>query len=176
MGGVSDGQGEGVRGAAPLMASARTGTGSDHWRTPECVLDRVRQVAPIGLDPCASPDGEYWFAECNWTVMAFDEDWGGYGLAYVNPPYSQCRAWLERCAQEARHGLEVIALVPARTDTRAWHESVFGVARAVCFWRGRIRFVDAAAGAPFPSAVVYWGRAVSRFHAAFGEAGEVVHV
>jgi site-specific DNA-methyltransferase (adenine-specific) len=106
------------------------------------------------------------------------EDWRSAcdGLVYVNPPYSQARAWLAKCATESAEGIEIIALVPARTDTRAWHESIWRYADAVCFWRGRLRFVGATASAPFPSAVVYYGHRAERFRAVFGQAGRVVRL
>jgi hypothetical protein len=39
----------------------------EDWRTPKEVLDVVREVGPIDLDPCASPNKRYWFAKHNWT-------------------------------------------------------------------------------------------------------------
>ena len=49
-----------------------------------------------------------------------------------------------------------VALVPARTDTRWWHESFVGAAD-VWLLRGRLAFGDGKAAAPFPSAIVVWG-------------------
>jgi site-specific DNA-methyltransferase (adenine-specific) len=163
------------------MSSARTGGGRDDWRTPECVLGRVRKVGPIGLDPCASilhPIGCVNYTEAMNGLSLY---WSGHGLVYVNPPYSKLQTWLARCASIAANGTEIVALVPARTDTRAWHESAI-TARAVCFWRGRISFVGAPldkygrpVSAPFPSAVLYWGPAgkLGCFTAAFGDAGAI---
>ena len=50
----------------------------------------------------------------------------------------------------------MVALIPARTDTRYWHEHVAGSA-TVFFLRGRLRFGAAGAAAPFPSALPLWG-------------------
>ena len=50
----------------------------------------------------------------------------------------------------------VVALIPARTDTRYWHEHVAGTA-TVFFLRGRLTFGSADAAAPFPSALALWG-------------------
>jgi hypothetical protein len=156
-----------------LMTSARTGTGRDDWRTPQCVIDRVLEVGPIVLDPCSAPDSLVPAAE---RIMLPDDGleapWPAVGLVYVNPPFSRLRPWLERVARWGRIGGETIALVPARTDTRAWQDHATGAA-AVCFWRGRIRFVGASAGAPFPTAFLYFGPRVGRFVAAFESAGAV---
>jgi site-specific DNA-methyltransferase (adenine-specific) len=75
--------------------------------------------------------------------------------AWCNPPYSRLREWLRKCASEGAR-VPVVALIPARTDTAEWHESVMPLAHSVLLLRGRVRFVGATAGAPFPSAVVVW--------------------
>lgn len=111
-----------------LFTSARTGTGNDHWCTPPVILDRVRQVGPIGLDPCSNAQSivgaRLSFTEKGnglakpWTVRTGE-------VAYVNPPYSALREWCTKCVGEGaaiivEHG-HLILLIPARTDTVAWH-------------------------------------------------------
>lgn len=158
---------------APLMSSAK-----DDWQTPDCVLDRVRMIAPIGLDPCTAEDnpvGARWFytpeddglSKSWWTKVENHE------LIYVNPPYGRgIGAWVDKCREAAKVYDRVVALLPARTDTKwfPWD------ADAICFWRGRLKFRGAPAPAPFPSAVVWWHRGYSRqpFIDAFGDAGKVV--
>lgn len=51
----------------------------------------------------------------------------------------------------------VVCLVPARTDTRWWHD--YAIKGAVTFIKGRLKFGDAKANAPFPSALVIFGGA-----------------
>ena len=48
----------------------------------------------------------------------------------------------------------VVCLIPARTDTRYWHEYIFGKAKEIRFVKGRLKFGDGSGSAPFPSAVV----------------------
>lgn len=165
------------------------GTRTD-WQTPEHVLERVRRVAPIGLDPCtthANPTGAraWWYLDGPFPLDGLASGWSteksGH-LVYCNPPYGRgIGAWMDKCHEAAVAGVTVIALVPARTDTR-WFP---WTADAICFWRGRLTFRDAPAPAMFPSAVVLWtwGRRGSRecfnrtrdsFCAAFGDAGKVI--
>lgn len=159
--------------ASQLMTSARTGTGRDDWGTPQPVIDRVLDVGPIVLDPCSNPASIVPAAErIMLPLNGLTVPWPVPGLVYVNPAFSELRAWLECCAAHGSAGGEVLALVPARTDTRAWQRFATR-ADAVCFWRGRIRFVGADAGAPFPTAFLYWGPRVGRFIAAFESAGAV---
>ncbi len=84
-----------------------------------------------------------------------------HGAVFVNPPYGRgLGAWVAKAKAEVLSGnaRTVVALIPARTDTRYWHEHVAGVA-TVFFLRGRLRFGTAGAAAPFPSAIVLWGAA-----------------
>ena len=46
-----------------------------------------------------------------------------------------------------------VMLIPARTDTRAFHEFIYGKAE-IRFIRGRLKFGDSKQAAPFPSMVV----------------------
>lgn len=163
------------------------------WRTPANVLDVVRAAlgGTIALDPCAST--EHWLSGGDeiGEVLNFHEeddglaiDWQAKLLAeaalgetpttvYVNPPFNQNAKWMAKCAEEAAKGLEIIALLPARVDTRYWH-NYCAKATAVAFWRGRIRFVGATSSAPFPCALIYWGPNVARFEAVMEAAGHHV--
>lgn len=158
---------------APLMSSER-----DDWNTPEIVLERVRAMGPIGLDPCGNA-GSIVGAETEWRLErdgdSLHRDWSGHGLVYCNPPYGRLiRAWVAKCRETSATGAEVIALVPARPDTRWWHESCAPpAADAVCFWRGRLTFLGAPAGAPFPSAIIYFGDRPRRFQEVFAMAGSI---
>lgn len=60
-----------------------------------------------------------------------------HGFVWMNPPYGkELATWLNRLAL---HG-NGIALVFARTDTRAFHEHVWPLASALLFLRGRLTF------------------------------------
>ena len=81
--------------------------------------------------------------------------------AWLNPPYSKCREFIAKAAQEARKGCTVVCLVPSRTDTRWWHESVWDADKnsarpgvEIRLIKGRLKFGGAAAGAPFPSVLI----------------------
>ena len=71
--------------------------------------------------------------------------------------------WVKKCHDEVRFGCTqlVVALLPARTDVRWWHTWIGDHCQypsEVRFLKGRLRFVGAAASAPFPSVVVVWRR------------------
>lgn len=47
----------------------------------------------------------------------------------------------------------VVMLIPARTDTRYFHDYIYGKAE-IRFVKGRLKFGDGKSPAPFPSMVV----------------------
>lgn len=146
---------------------------SNGWRTPVEVLELLHVMWEGGaeLDPCASSDAAHHFAKRNLTVDddGLEEEWRG--TTFVNPPFSDLADWAAKCASSPH--AEVVLLLPARTDTRYWHEHV-RKADAICFWRGRLTFVGAPSVAPFPVAFAYFGHRPWLFHAAFSPRGMVV--
>ncbi len=127
------------------------------WLTPPEWIDAL---GPFDLDPCTPVDMPWVTAErryslpCNGLAMPWS------GRVWCNPPFGAAAAdWLRKCAD---HG-NAIALIPARTETRMFFESVWPRADAVCFVKGRPHFhrVDGTR-APFnsgaPICLVAYGR------------------
>ena len=148
--------------------AAFTSGRDEHW-TPPAVIDGILWAMGgerFTLDPC-SPGADLAPTQVVPAdrYLTKDDDglafsWGGAGaVVYVNPPYSRIAAWVAKCRAEAAAGTQVVALVPARTETRWWRDHVAGVANVV-FMPGRLRFGGpagaAASGAPFPSALLAW--------------------
>lgn len=50
-------------------------------------------------------------------------------------------------------------MIPARPDTKVWHNMIFKNAKAICFIKGRLKFGGCNNAAPFPSALVIFGDA-----------------
>lgn len=155
------------------------------WRTPADMLDRVRRVGPIALDPCAHPRGLV-RAAVEWTGKAGNKDglaepWKADGLVYCNPPFGRTIVeWASKCAlAQIEDGADVVALLPARTDTIWWHDAVT-MCSLICFLKGRLKFLSddgETDPAPFPSAVCLWSAkpgVQANFRSAFADAGWVV--
>ncbi len=78
------------------------------------------------------------------------QDWGTHRV-FCNPPYGRAiGAWARKCFESSQRGALVVLLVPARTDTRWYHDWIEDKAE-VTFLRGRLRFGGATTSAPFPS-------------------------
>lgn len=149
-----------------------------NWETPLEVLELVREMGPIALDPCTTEENPCGAAAfLTPRTNGLTAHWfAAKGLVYANPPYGRAlNEWAAKMALEASDDTEIIALVPARTDTQWWQRNIT-TARAICFWEGRIRFVGAESSAPFPSALVYWGPRDLEFATIFKRAGWVVRL
>ncbi len=130
---------------------------SDEWSTPQDLYDRLHEEFGFTLD-CAANENN---SKCeHWLDDALGVSWGQ--VNWLNPPYSLCRAFVEKAFLESFGGHKItVLLLPSRTDTRWWHDFVWdrdnprpypGV--EVRFIKGRVKFGGAANGAPFPSVIV----------------------
>jgi site-specific DNA-methyltransferase (adenine-specific) len=73
----------------------------------------------------------------------------------MNPPYGkEIGKWMAKAHKAATTGEAeiIVCLVPARVDTRWWHDHA--AQGEVRFVKGRLRFGSAENSAPFPSAIV----------------------
>lgn len=130
---------------------------SAEWETPQWLFDKLDAEFHFGLDACATPEN----AKCEKFFTKEDggltQSWAGCGAVFVNPPYGrQIHQWIARVWQTARAGITVVMLLPARTDSRWWHDYIMR-ASEIRFIKGRLRFTDQDGNtgcAPFPSAVV----------------------
>lgn len=133
---------------------------SDEWETPHILFDELdRCFGGFTLDPCATPQN----AKCS-TFFSRTEDglskpWTG--KVFMNPPYGrEIGKWVKKAWEESLRGALVVCLLPARVDTRWWHE--YARKGHVYFLQGRLKFGAARNSAPFPSVLVTFGRFFSR--------------
>jgi len=136
-----------------LMFSSK----SNEWATPQDFYNKLNAEFGFTLDPCATPTT----AKCASYYTVDDDglskDWSGHTV-FMNPPYGRKQKdWIEKAFQEGeKAGTTVVALVPARTDTKAWHNYCMK-ATEIRFIKGRLKFgqgTSKTSSAPFPSAVV----------------------
>lgn len=116
---------------------------SNRWATPGDVYAALDSEFSFDFDPCPLNGDSDGLATlfCAWSGKR----------VFCNPPYGPgIKNWLQR-------GLEAdvaVFLIPARTDTRWFHDIVLPNAKEIRFLRGRLKFGDAKHNAPFPSMVV----------------------
>lgn len=127
------------------------------WETPKELFEKIDDEFNFTIDVCALPHN----AKCKrfYTPEAdgLKQNWGGE-TCWMNPPYGREQIkWIEKAYEESKQGTTVVCLIPARPDTKLWHEIIFPNAE-VRFIKGRISFVGAESAALFPSALVIFGK------------------
>lgn len=125
---------------------------TDLWATPPALFATLNSRFAFDLDVCAVPEN----AKCSRYFTpdqdGLKQDWSG--TCWMNPPYGRhIGKWVQKAYHSAHAGAIVVCLLPARTDTRWWHDYVTKAAK-VEFLKGRLKFGGGHASAPFPSAVV----------------------
>ncbi len=137
------------------MNGAMFSSNKDDWETPQNFFDKLNEEFHFDLDPCADCTNH----KCKKFYTKDDngllQDWKGHTV-FCNPPYgSKSTAdWIRKCAEEGcKPNTTVVMLIPARTDTRAFHEYIYGKAE-IRFIKGRLKFGGSKNSAPFPSMIV----------------------
>lgn len=116
------------------------------WSTPADLYHELNQEFEFNDDPCPIIP----------TSDGLNRPRGD--VTYCNPPYGRVIGeWIKKGYEESQQGKTVVMLVPSRTDTKWWHEYCMK-AREIRYIRGRLKFGGSKNAAPFPSAIVIFGK------------------
>ena len=133
---------------------------SNDWATPHQTFNELDNEFNFTLDPCASDENtkcdKYYTEEDD----GLSQDWSNE-IVFMNPPYGrEIGKWVEKAYRESLKGAVVVCLIPARTDTKYWHNFIFPYAE-IRFIKGRLKFGGSKNSAPFPSAIVIYNKGSS---------------
>jgi hypothetical protein len=107
---------------------------NDEWLTPPSIIASLGQ---FDLDPCAPIDRPWGTAARHFDINdnGLSQQW--HGRVWMNPPFGkEAIKWMRKLAN---HG-NGIALIPARTETAMFYETVWGKADGILFIKGRPHF------------------------------------
>ena len=119
-----------------LMFSSKT----DLWETPKDLFDKLNKEFHFALDVCATPENakceEFYTKEQD----GLKQPWKG--TVWCNPPYGrQIGEWVRRAFLASVSGSTVVMLLPARTDTKWFHDYIYERNNVeIRFIRGRLKF------------------------------------
>lgn len=139
-----------------MRAHVHYSSATDEWPTPRDLFDELSAVyGGFTLDPCTTKEN----AKCTRFFTREDDGlsqpWSG--KVFMNPPYGRhIGLWVRKAWEESQKGTLVVCLLPASVDTRWWHD--YAKKGHVYFLRGRLKFGASCNSAPFPSAIVTFGR------------------
>lgn len=130
------------------IAQAIYSSKTDLWETPQELFDSLNQEFHFDLDVCAIPDN----AKCDEFYTpeqdGLSQQWTG--VCWCNPPYGRkIGKWVKKAAESKA---TVVMLLPARTDTKWFHDYIIPNAE-IRFIKGRLKFGGSKNGAPFPSMI-----------------------
>ena len=111
-------------------------------KTPIDLYEQLDQEFHFDFDPCP-PDADFNGLEIDWKKSNF-----------VNPQYNEQKLWVKKAYEESLKNKICVLLLPARTDTKIFHEIILPYARQIRFIKGRLKFQQYKNSAPFPSMIV----------------------
>lgn len=125
-----------------------------NWETPQDFFDRYDRQYHFEIDVCATKKNakcKKYFTKKN---NGLKQSWKG--VCWMNPPYGrEIGRWVSKAWHEAQKGNTIVALLPARTDTKWFHDWIYKMYGVdIEFLKGRLKFVGAKDSAPFPSMIV----------------------
>ena len=137
------------------MSSALFSSNSCEWETPHDLFKKLNEQYHFTLDVCAT----YSNAKCERYYTqeqdGLKQKWIGH--CFMNPPYGRTiKVWVKKAYESSLDGALVVCLLPARTDTSWWHD--YCMRGNITFIKGRLKFSGSKNTAPFPSAIVMFGK------------------
>lgn len=146
-----------------MFTSARTGEKQqDRWQTPQAIFSQLNDEFHFTLDAAAESTTALCPAYFTEQDDALTQSWESQ-VVFCNPPYSKLKAFARKAYEESLKGVTVVMLVPARTDTQAFHHYLSK--GEVRFIKGRLKFLQQGKvqnTAPFPSMVCVLGGRVEK--------------
>lgn len=128
---------------------------SVEWETPLELFRELDNEFHFNLDPCSTDENAKCVNHFTKEIDGLKQNWKGYRV-FCNPPYGRKETgeWVKKCFCESqKENTLVVMLIPARTDTKWFHEYIYHYAE-IRFLKGRLKFGNSRNSAPFPSMVV----------------------
>ena len=114
---------------------------SSEWETPRSLFDILNNQYNFSLDPCCTEVNRLCEKFYTKEKNGLAQSWAGERV-FMNPPYGRgISAWVQKAFEESLHPhTSVVALVPARTDTKWFH--LWCANAPVLFISGRLSFIN----------------------------------
>lgn len=119
------------------------GSKNDKVQTPVWLYDLLHKEFSFDFDPCPLEMPE-------WNGL--ERDWGERN--FVNPPYSNIRAWLKKGISEFEKGKLSVFLITMRPNTRYWTDFVWPYVSEIRIPDGTLQFEGYVRGFPCPVCVL----------------------
>ena len=128
---------------------------NQEYATPQELFKILNDEFNFTIDVCA--DSSNYKVKPFYTEQdnALVQNWTG--ICWMNPPYKDMKKWIIKAYEESiKHDSTVVCLIPARTNTKWWHE--YCMKGEIRFIKGRPKFEGCIHGLPQPLAIVIFGK------------------
>lgn len=127
------------------------------WTTPDNLFDPLNKEFNFNFDLAADFKNTKCDAFFDEQMDGLSQPWPHGGVCWLNPPYGDKKHklvdWIKKAFEESKQGATIVMLIPARTNTKWWHEYCMN-ASEVRFICGRPKFGGATHGLPQPLALI----------------------
>lgn len=168
-----------------MISQALLSSETNEWYTPPAIIDRVRQISPIDLDPASNSIAQEWIRAERWYGKEDDGlslPWKTQNGLWLNPPYGTksasnrgASAWILKAIAEYRAGSFPWAVLLVRGDSEGV-KALEAIALS-CEPYKRIAFIsptDPTKNSPVPGCRLwYLGCDELAFAAAFADFGAI---
>jgi len=121
---------------------------TSEWETPQEFFDELDREFHFKLDVCATDSNAKLNSYFTDEMDGLNQPWSSCN--WMNPPYGrEIGKWVKKASENP----VTVCLLPARTDTKWFHDYILGKAE-IRFIKGRLKFGGSKNSAPFPSMVV----------------------
>ena len=158
--------------------SILTSQGTIEWYTPPDIIERARALlGAIDLDPASSDVAQRWIqATTYYTAESAQRPWAG--RVWLNPPFDDTPAWVDRLDSEYIHGdVTAAVLLVNSAPGYIWWEDLWR-RRPICMLRERLSFwtPEGKEGgqAKKGTTIAYYGDDVATFRRTFSAIGRVI--
>lgn len=113
---------------AKIQPNMQVWSKNDHVATPDDLYNSLNEEFHFDYDPCP----------LNADFDSLKLEWGKRN--YVNPPYSNIQAFMEKAIEQMKKGKLTVFLIPLRMESRYWERLVYPFASEVRPIAGYIKF------------------------------------
>lgn len=140
------------------------------WNTPDSLFNKLNSEFKFETDLAASQENTKCPKYYSIQNDSLKQTWSG--VCWLNPPYgnkeSKIKDWVKKAYEsaEADPSLTVVMLIPARTNTKWFHQYVMKASevRLIC---GRVKFVGNKHGLPQPLVLVVFKKSENTIFKSF---------
>lgn len=134
-----------MNGSQKIKKRERDGNLRDLWRTPIWLFHAIEVYLGMKfqVDVACNKDNAILPDFIGVERDALKSSWGSAGtIAFLNPPYSKIKPWIDAAAREQANGVTTVMLVPQSLDTQWYLDVKRNANQTVLLVGGRVAFME----------------------------------